>query len=168
MEGLIISTGRIATMCFLFIFIVISLLVFIYWVLADSDILLSVYDRFAPNLGTLNAMTNIYTFKNLKFAKLLLTKNDLDTLTDWYGGKTVWITGASSGIGQQIAFQLAKGGTRLVLSARDHIKLEETRQRCIGNVSHHWCFSLTKQMLIICNPVHFEQYCLAVVCDRAT
>ena len=42
-----------------------------------------------------------------------------------YKGKTVWLTGASSGIGLEIALQLEKAGAKIVLSSRKSVKLEE-------------------------------------------
>lgn len=45
--------------------------------------------------------------------------------SDAYKGKVVWITGASSGMGEELAKQLAKHGAKLILSARSKNKLEE-------------------------------------------
>ena len=46
-------------------------------------------------------------------------------------GKTIWVTGASSGIGEALAMQLsAIGGVRLVISARRVELLEKVRARC--------------------------------------
>ena len=45
-------------------------------------------------------------------------------------GKVVWITGASSGIGEELAYQLAKCGAKLVLSARRKDELERVAEKC--------------------------------------
>ena len=47
-----------------------------------------------------------------------------------YEGKTVWITGASSGIGESLARELAKRDAKLVLTARRAARLEELRSKC--------------------------------------
>ena len=41
----------------------------------------------------------------------------------YYRNKVIWITGASSGIGEELARQLATFGAQLVLSARNQEKL---------------------------------------------
>src|SRR5688572_21549460 len=45
-------------------------------------------------------------------------------------GKTIWITGASSGIGEALALAASRRGARLVLSARRESELERVRQAC--------------------------------------
>ncbi len=44
--------------------------------------------------------------------------------------KTIWITGASSGIGEQLTYQLAKKGNRLIISARRKDALELVKSNC--------------------------------------
>lgn len=56
-----------------------------------------------------------------------------DTATSHNGvfhNKVVWITGASSGIGEALARAFSRGGAQLVLSARRAAELERVRQGC--------------------------------------
>ncbi|KAM4624939.1 dehydrogenase/reductase SDR family member 7 [Polymixia lowei] len=46
-------------------------------------------------------------------------------------GLVVWVTGASSGIGEELAYQLARCGSRLILSARRVDELNRVKQRCL-------------------------------------
>lgn len=48
-------------------------------------------------------------------------------------GKHILVTGASSGIGREVAVWLSKQGARITLVARDTQRLEETLQRLDGN-----------------------------------
>ena len=54
------------------------------------------------------------------------------TISDALNGKVVWITGASSGIGEHIALALAHGSAKLVLSARRLQELERVKENCLS------------------------------------
>lgn len=47
-------------------------------------------------------------------------------------GKVVFVTGASSGIGEHTAVVLAKHGVKLVLSARRKNELERVKEHCLS------------------------------------
>ena len=49
---------------------------------------------------------------------------------EYFDRKTMWITGASSGIGAQMAMQLSRYGVNLILSARSEDKLNDVAQAC--------------------------------------
>src|SRR6185369_4318245 len=52
-----------------------------------------------------------------------------------FQGKVVWITGASSGIGEALAKRYAAAGSRLILSARRESELNRVAQLCQGAAS---------------------------------
>jgi len=53
-----------------------------------------------------------------------------------YTDKVVWITGASSGIGEALAGAFSNKGARLILSARNEARLNEVRQTCLQPDKH--------------------------------
>lgn len=52
-----------------------------------------------------------------------------------FKGKTVWVTGASSGIGKAVTLQLAEQGADLIISSRRIESLEEVKELCKGAAS---------------------------------
>ncbi|KAK9511480.1 hypothetical protein O3M35_000126 [Rhynocoris fuscipes] len=70
---------------------------------------------------------------------LLITDCDLGLLWALYFGKSlrklqgkvIWITGASSGIGEFMAVEFAKNGAKVILSARSEMNLQRVKGRCI-------------------------------------
>ena len=53
-----------------------------------------------------------------------------------FTNKVIWITGASSGIGKELAVQLAQLGSKLILSARNTDELEKLKST-LKNPNHH-------------------------------
>ncbi|XP_077476279.1 dehydrogenase/reductase SDR family member 7 [Stigmatopora argus] len=52
-------------------------------------------------------------------------------------GQVVWVTGASSGIGEELAYQLARCGSRLILSARREDELKRVKRQCLESSGLH-------------------------------
>lgn len=52
-----------------------------------------------------------------------------------FSGKTIWITGASSGIGKAVAIELSKAKAHFILSGRNKTALEDTASQCNQNGS---------------------------------
>ena len=53
-----------------------------------------------------------------------------------YKNKVVWITGASSGIGEALAYEISRLGAFIVLSSRNERKMDEIRERCNDPAKH--------------------------------
>ena len=47
-----------------------------------------------------------------------------------FHNKVVWITGASSGIGEASAYRFAQAGATLILTARQAEQLEQVAEKC--------------------------------------
>ncbi|XP_062037642.1 dehydrogenase/reductase SDR family member 7 [Lepus europaeus] len=78
----------------------------------------------------------------VQLVRFLRADGDLTLLwAEWQGRRpeweltdmVVWVTGASSGIGEELAYQLSKLGVSLVLSARRVHELERVKRRCLEN-----------------------------------
>ena len=52
-------------------------------------------------------------------------------------GQVIWITGASSGIGEALAYELSTMGNTLILSARNKERLTEVKARCNNSAKVH-------------------------------
>lgn len=65
----------------------------------------------------------------------MLSKKELIN-RDYYEGRVIWITGASSGIGEALAEALAKTGAKLILSARSEDKLKQLSEKLGENCSY--------------------------------
>lgn len=65
---------------------------------------------------------------------------------DHFQNKVVWITGASSGIGEALAYQLSKRGAELILSARREEELKRVQAACekLGGKAHVVPLDLTQ------------------------
>ncbi|XP_065175315.1 dehydrogenase/reductase SDR family member 7-like [Sycon ciliatum] len=86
--------------------LLIGLVLFLIWLkIFDCDITLMVYSKFADKIGK--------------------TKQSLK-------GQVIWVTGASSGIGEGLAVELATYGAKLILSARREKELNRVKQACLA------------------------------------
>ncbi len=52
-------------------------------------------------------------------------------------GQVIWITGASSGIGEALAYELSTMGNTLILSARNKERLMEVKAQCKNSAKVH-------------------------------
>ncbi len=57
-----------------------------------------------------------------------------DTMS--FENKVVWITGASSGIGEALAYEYARAGAKLILSSRNEAELDRVCMACMNADKH--------------------------------
>ncbi|XP_046849198.1 dehydrogenase/reductase SDR family member 7-like isoform X1 [Xenia sp. Carnegie-2017] len=75
----------------------------------------------------------VFLYLHYKYFKIDLTLKIYEIFgknVEQLKGKVVWITGASSGIGEHLAYELARVGCKLVLSARRQQELERVKRKC--------------------------------------
>lgn len=78
-------------------------------------------------------LSNVFVIDPINWICKLLSvtpKTTLDILEKKYHGKTCIVTGASSGIGMELAKLLSSLGANLIISSRSIDKLEEVVARC--------------------------------------
>eukprot|EP00934_Nitzschia_sp_Nitz4_P008880 Nitzschia sp. Nitz4//scaffold290_size23356//10574//11555//NITZ4_008489-RA/size23356-processed-gene-0.27-mRNA-1//-1//CDS//3329546096//8870//frame0 len=76
----------------------------------------------------MDARPSLYVFD------LLTTQQQRDS---FFRGKTVWITGASSGIGANLALKLSRSGANLILSSRESDNLQSVLLSCCKEAQEH-------------------------------
>ncbi|XP_059159594.1 dehydrogenase/reductase SDR family member 7-like [Physella acuta] len=77
------------------------------------------------------AVVLLYIFYYADADLVLLYKDRFGKRPESLQGDVVWITGASSGIGEYTAYHFARAGCRLVLSARRKDELDRVKGNCL-------------------------------------
>ncbi|CAL7941663.1 unnamed protein product [Xylocopa violacea] len=90
---------------------------------------------------------NLYLAFHEKFGKPITSLRE----------KVVWITGASSGIGEHLAYVLAEAGCKLVLSARREAELEKVKSNCLQKNANLKSSDIEVIVLDICDTSSHEQ-----------
>ena len=90
--------------------------------------------------------------------------------------KVVWVTGASSGIGEAVSVAFSREGAKLILSSRNAAELERVRRACAGDGHRVVPFDLTRSdsfpavgdVDVLVHSGGVSQRALAVDTDLAT
>ncbi|KAM3221890.1 11-beta-hydroxysteroid dehydrogenase-like 6 [Capsicum annuum] len=85
------------------------------------DLINKILNTYLPHIATTALIHFMPLYLFLKFLHFIYRS----IFTENVAGKVVVITGASSGIGEHLAYEYAKKGARLVLAARRHKSLEQ-------------------------------------------
>ncbi|XP_050033534.2 dehydrogenase/reductase SDR family member 7-like [Dermacentor andersoni] len=84
-----------------------------------------------PYMGVPGLMAFFAWLKLADADLMLLFKSKFGRSIVTLRGKVIWITGSSSGIGEYLAYELAKVGSRLVLSGTNLESLELEKNNCL-------------------------------------
>lgn len=76
-----------------------------------------------------------------------------------FSGKNVWISGASSGIGEALAYALSKKGATLILSARNNTRLQDIAAKCINPDKHKITY------LDLTDPPNIQETVSTIIAD---
>jgi short-subunit dehydrogenase len=81
-------------------------------------------------------------------------------MSSYFYGKTIWVTGASSGIGEALAYECAKHKTKLILSSRRKEELERVAEKCrlLGSEANI-------RLLDLSNPPQIEEVASKILQD---
>lgn len=73
----------------------------------------------------------------------------------YFRDKIVWITGASSGIGESLAYEFSRQGAKLIISSRDAVELNRVKENCSSSSENIFPlpFDLTDQPDIECKAI---------------
>ncbi|ETE73504.1 Dehydrogenase/reductase SDR family member 7, partial [Ophiophagus hannah] len=118
-------------------FVAYLILQIVRWIRADSDLTVQWAEWWGKKpvlLISLVARTQSCIYRILKLSLSQFTCGNWTEVIDQaheLPRKVVWVTGASSGIGEELAYQLAKIGSWLVLSARRENELERVKKKCL-------------------------------------
>lgn len=98
------------------------------WVFLDTDVELFIKEKTGKPIG--KYIINCFNCNNIYY------NMNVFLYTAALRGQVVWVTGASSGIGKQLAIVLAQHGVRLCLAARREVELEQVKQECLAASSN--------------------------------
>ena len=115
-----------------FIIIIIGLLL-AFFTVSDADIDLLFWKLFGHQPGRCYSWFDVQ--RNRGRVISASAARDFALFAETLRGRVVWVTGASSGIGECLAYNLARVGCKLILSSEDNNELQRVRKNCIGSLT---------------------------------